>query len=65
MFFAPIEAKYVRIKPRSWRNNIAIRVALLGCPVTSTTTGYELHSTNQPTIKCNLHFINKTIGKNV
>jgi len=43
---------YVRLIPMTWRNGIAVRLALLGCPVTSTTLGHELlHSTAKPTIK--------------
>jgi hypothetical protein len=53
IFFTPIEAKYVRIIPMTWRNNISMRVALLGCPVTSTTIGYEIQSTIKPSNKCN------------
>lgn len=51
---------YVRLIPTTWRNNIALRVALLGCPVTFTTLGYDLHSTTISTVKrnynINLHF---------
>jgi len=51
MFFAPVEATYVRLMPTTWRNDIAVRVALLGCPVTTTTPhGHQLHSTVQPTV---------------
>lgn len=53
IFFTPVEAKYVRLIPMTWRNNIAMRVALLGCPIISTTLGYETHSTIKPSNKCN------------
>lgn len=33
----PIEAKFVRIKPLSWHNQIAIRFELIGCEEISTT----------------------------
>lgn len=53
IFFTPIEAKYIRIIPMTWRNNIAMRVGLLGCPIASTTLGYEIQSTIKPSNKCN------------
>lgn len=53
IFFTPIEAMYVRLIPTTWRNGIALRIALLGCPVTSTTLGYELQSTTKPIVKRN------------
>lgn len=51
IFFTPIEAKYIRIIPMTWRNNIAMRVGLLGCPIASTTLGYEIQSTIKPSNK--------------
>lgn len=56
MFFTPIEAVYVRLIPSTWHNNIAIRVALLGCPVLVTTLSNEMYSTINPTIKRNRVF---------
>ncbi|XP_072025093.1 uncharacterized protein [Amphiura filiformis] len=32
MFFQGVIARYIRIRPRSWNGNIALRVELLGCP---------------------------------
>lgn len=51
MFYAPIEAKYVRLLPLTWRNSIAVRVALLGCPITTTTLSNADYSTVKPTIQ--------------
>lgn len=53
MFYTPIEAKYVRFLPSNWRNSIAVRISLLGCPVTTTTLGNEIHSTIKPITKRN------------
>uniref|UniRef100_A0A481MQJ2 Hemolectin n=1 Tax=Nipponaphis monzeni TaxID=196483 RepID=A0A481MQJ2_9HEMI len=50
MFFTPIEAVYIRFLPSTWRNNIALRVALLGCPVSVTSLSSEIYSTINPTI---------------
>ncbi|VVC41699.1 Hypothetical protein CINCED_3A025143 [Cinara cedri] len=49
IFYTPVEATYIRFIPMSWRNQIALRVAILGCPITSTTI--DLSTTIQPTVK--------------
>lgn len=53
MFFTPYEAKFVRFIPMTWRNNIGLRVSILGCPVTTTTLGYEFQSTVKSIVKRN------------
>uniref|UniRef100_T1JAC2 Hemocytin n=1 Tax=Strigamia maritima TaxID=126957 RepID=T1JAC2_STRMM len=43
MLEAPFEARYIRILPQAWKNQIAMRINLLGCGQisTTTTTGYQ------------------------
>ena len=31
VFPAPVEAQYIRIIPKAWKNNIAIKFDVLGC----------------------------------
>lgn len=53
MFFMPIEARYIQIIPTKWRNEIAIRVSLLGCPITTTTLANEISTTLKTTVERN------------
>ncbi|XP_050428341.1 hemocytin-like [Adelges cooleyi] len=48
---SPIEARYIRVLPKSWHNEIAIKLALLGCPIKSTTFNHEFSTTLEPTLK--------------
>lgn len=60
MFFTPVEARYVQIVPLSWQNAISVRVALLGCPIMSTTLVNELHTSIKTTITRNF-ILNKSL----
>lgn len=31
MFEVPVEARYVRVNPRSWYNEISLRLDIIGC----------------------------------
>lgn len=35
MFYAPIEARYIRLEPQTWKHAISLRFELFGCNVTS------------------------------
>lgn len=34
LFYAPVEARYIRLEPQTWKHAIALRFELLGCNVT-------------------------------
>ncbi|XP_050525527.1 hemocytin [Daktulosphaira vitifoliae] len=50
IFFLPIEARYIRIIPKSWHNEIAIKISLLGCPIKSTTLEFTTYTTVRQTL---------------
>ena len=45
IFHAPIEARYIRLEPQTWKHAIALRFELLGCNATSE----DLHIATTPT----------------
>lgn len=48
MFPYAIQAKYVRIRPITWHNNIAVRMELTGCDLLVTTISDETTEPESP-----------------
>ncbi|XP_059045233.1 hemocytin [Achroia grisella] len=51
MIEPPIEAKFVRIRPLTWNEEIAVRFELIGCQEPSSTTELA-SSTSTPSVEC-------------
>ncbi|KAL0894249.1 hypothetical protein ABMA27_014259 [Loxostege sticticalis] len=48
MISPPIEAKFVRVKPLTWHEEIAVRLELIGCGEPRSTTPEEISTTQEP-----------------